>query len=92
MRMAAQTISLNEEQQQLVASLVNSGRFPNADEAVSAGLRTLERQQREYDRKLAVLRAAIDEGDKGGFVHDSAIVFAEARARIRERARAMAQE
>ena len=89
--MAAQTISLTEEQQQLVANLVNSGRFSDAQEAVSAGLRTLERQQREYDRKLAVLRAAIDEGMKGE-PKDSVVVFAELRGRIRARAEALAAQ
>ena len=90
--MAILTISLSEEQQQIVASLLSSGRFPDAGEVVSAGLRTLERQQREYDRKLAALRAAIDEGDASGFTEDSAAVFAEARARILERAKKVAQE
>jgi hypothetical protein len=29
-------------------------------------LRTLEREEREYEAKLAALRAAIDEGDASG--------------------------
>ena len=31
-----------------------------------AGLRTLEREEREYEAKLAALRTAIDEGDSSG--------------------------
>jgi Arc/MetJ-type ribon-helix-helix transcriptional regulator len=33
---------------------------------VRAGLRTLEREERQYEARLAALRAAIDEGDASG--------------------------
>lgn len=90
--MAAQTVQLTDEQQEFIAGMVSSGQFPNAQEIVSAGLRMLEPRKREYDAKLAVLRAAIDEGDNGGFTLDSAMVFAELRARIAERAETKAHE
>lgn len=38
----------------------------NASEVIRAALRTLERDEREYEAKLAVLRAAVDEGDASG--------------------------
>lgn len=90
--MPAQMVQLTEEQQRIVASLVDSGRFPDAERAITAGLRTLDQQQREQDRKLDALRAAIDEGDSIGFTLDSADVFAEVRARIHERAKHLSQE
>jgi len=37
---------------------------------VRAALRTLEREEQEYEAKLAVLRAAIDEGDASGIAED----------------------
>ncbi len=89
--MAAQMIQLTEEQQELIAGMVSSGQFPNAQAVVSAGLRTLEPRKCEYYAKLAALRAAIDEGDKGEPV-ESAVVFAELRKRIRVRAAAHAEQ
>ena len=49
-----------------MAGQVSAGEFGNASEVVRAALRTLEREEREYEAKLAVLRAAIDEGDASG--------------------------
>jgi putative addiction module CopG family antidote len=45
---------------------IESGRHENASEAVRAALRTLERDEREYEVKLAALRTAIDAGDSSG--------------------------
>jgi antitoxin ParD1/3/4 len=49
-----------------VATKIKSGRYEDASEVVRAGLRTLEREEREYAAKLAALRSAIDEGDASG--------------------------
>jgi antitoxin ParD1/3/4 len=37
----------------LLATKVKSGRYENASEVVRAGLRTLEREERQYEAKLA---------------------------------------
>jgi putative addiction module CopG family antidote len=37
-----------------------------ASEVVRAALRTLEREDRQFEAKLAALRTAIDEGDASG--------------------------
>jgi antitoxin ParD1/3/4 len=37
-----------------------------------AGLRALQREEREFEAKLAVLRAAIDEGDSSGIARGNA--------------------
>jgi len=49
-----------------VLSKVESGRYENASEVVRAALRTLEREEQEYEARLAALRTSIDEGDASG--------------------------
>jgi Arc/MetJ-type ribon-helix-helix transcriptional regulator len=44
---------------------------------VRAALRTLEREERVFEAKLAALRAAIDEGDASGVAEGD--VFAQVR-------------
>jgi Arc/MetJ-type ribon-helix-helix transcriptional regulator len=48
-----------------------------------AALRTLEREEQQYDAKLAALRAAIDEGDASGIADGD--VFARVRETLRLR-------
>jgi antitoxin ParD1/3/4 len=64
--MPTRNVNLTAELDRFVATKVKSGRYENASEVVRAGLRTLEREERQYEAKLAALRAAIDEGDAGG--------------------------
>jgi putative addiction module CopG family antidote len=59
-------VNLTEELDRFVLANVESGRYENASEVVRAALRTLERDEREYEAKLAALREAIDEGDTSG--------------------------
>jgi hypothetical protein len=48
---------------------------------VRAALRTLEREEREYEAKLATLRAAIDQGDASGIAEGD--VFARVRKTLK---------
>jgi antitoxin ParD1/3/4 len=64
--MPTRNVNLTEELDSFVLSKVENGRYENASEVVRAALRTLEREEREYELKLAALRAAIDEGDASG--------------------------
>ena len=64
--MPTRNISLTKQLDRFVAKKIASGRYENASEVVRAGLRTLEREELEYEAKLAALRAAIDEGDSSG--------------------------
>jgi antitoxin ParD1/3/4 len=64
--MPTRNVNLTDELDRFVATKVRSGRYENASEVVRAGLRTLEREEQEYDAKLAALRAAIDGGDASG--------------------------
>jgi len=72
---------LTHELDRFVAKKVKTGRYENASEVVRAGLRTLEREERQYEAKLAALRAAIDEGDASGVAEGN--VFARVRKTLR---------
>jgi len=50
----------------LVSSRVEGGLYANASEVMRTALRLLEKEEREYEEKLAALRTAIDEGDASG--------------------------
>ena len=64
--MPTRNVNLTEELDRFVVSKVKSGHYENASEVVRAALRSLERDDREYEAKLAALRGAIDEGDASG--------------------------
>jgi antitoxin ParD1/3/4 len=64
--MPTRNVNLTEELDRFVLSKVETGRYENASEVVRSALRALEREELEYEAKLAALRAAIDEGDASG--------------------------
>lgn len=64
--MPTRNVNLTDELDSFVLSRVENGRYENASEVVRAALRMLEREEQEYESKLAALRAAIDEGDASG--------------------------
>ena len=64
--MPTRNVNLTDELDHFVLSKVESGRYENASEVVRAALRSLDREERTYEAKLAALRAAIDEGDASG--------------------------
>jgi len=64
--MPTRNVNLTPELDQFVASKVKEGLYANASEVMRTGLRLLEREEREYEEKLAVLRAAIDDGLASG--------------------------
>ena len=64
--MPTRNVNLTDELDRFVLKKIESGRYENASEVVRAALRTLEREEQEYEIKLAALRAAIDEGDTSG--------------------------
>jgi len=64
--MPTRNVNLTKELDRFVLAKVKSGRYENASEVLRAALRSLEREEQEYDAKLAALRNAIDEGDASG--------------------------
>jgi antitoxin ParD1/3/4 len=77
--MPTRNVNLTNELDRFVAKKVKTGRYENASEVVRAGLRTLEREEQQYEAKLAALRAAIDEGDTSGIARGN--VFGRVRTR-----------
>jgi antitoxin ParD1/3/4 len=77
--MPTRNVNLTKELDQFVASRVESGHYANASEVMRTALRLLERDEQEYEQKMAVLRAAIAEGDASEDAEDG--VF----ERIREK-------
>jgi antitoxin ParD1/3/4 len=64
--MPTRNVNLTKELDQFVASRVESGLYSNASEVMRTALRLLERDEREYEEKMAALRAAIAEGLASG--------------------------
>ncbi len=76
--MPTRNVNLTDELDRFVLGKVESGRYENASEVVRAALRTLEREEREYEAKLAGLRAAIDAGDASGIAGSLLIILRQA--------------
>ena len=79
--MPTRNVNLTEELDRFVLTKVESGRYENASEVVRAALRILEREEEQYEAKLAALRAAIDEGDASGIARGN--VFARVRKKLK---------
>lgn len=79
--MPTRNVNLTDELDSFVLAKVESGRYENASEVVRDALRTLEREEQQYEAKLAKLRAAIDEGDSSGVAKGNP--FAHVRDRLK---------
>jgi len=64
--MPTRNVNLTDELDQFILTKVEAGRYENASEVVRAALRTLERDEQQYETKLKTLRTAIQEGDASG--------------------------
>jgi antitoxin ParD1/3/4 len=78
--MPTRNVNLTDELDHFVRSKVESGRFENASEVIRAALRSLDRDERQFEVKLARLRAMIDEGDASGIVEGD--VFERVREKL----------
>ena len=79
--MPTRNINLTDELDQFILTKVEAGRYGNASEVVRAALRTLERDERQYEIKLNTLRTAIQEGDESGVAEGNP--FKRVRATLR---------
>jgi antitoxin ParD1/3/4 len=61
--MPTRNVSLPEKLDQFITAKVESGDYANASEVMRAALRGMEKEEQEYEEKMAVLRAAIAKGD-----------------------------
>ncbi|MHC5766897.1 MAG: type II toxin-antitoxin system ParD family antitoxin [Nostoc sp.] len=87
-------VSLTPELEQLVKDKVNSGRYHSVNEVMGEALRLLDERDRVQEKRLAELKAKIQEGieaSERGEVVDGEEVFAEIEEDIR-RAEAQMQQ
>lgn len=75
--MPTRNVNLPEKLDQFITAKVESGEYANASEVMRTALRLLERDEREYEEKMAALRAAIDDGLASGIAEPG--VFARIR-------------
>jgi antitoxin ParD1/3/4 len=64
--MPTRNVSLPEKLDQFITAKVESGEYANASEVMRTALRVMEREEREFEEKMAVLRTAIAEGLASG--------------------------
>lgn len=82
--MPTRNINLTPQLDNFVDSRIRNGQYANASEVLRAGLRALEREEREDRARLKALRSALKAGEESGVAHGD--VLAEVRERIRRRA------
>jgi antitoxin ParD1/3/4 len=70
--MPTRNVNLTNALDDFVRTKVESGKYENASEVGRAALRVLEREEHEFDARLAALRSAIDAGDESGFTEGNA--------------------
>jgi antitoxin ParD1/3/4 len=70
--MPTRNVNLTDQLDRFVAQKVKTGRYENASEVVRAGLRSLEREEQQYQAKLGALRAAVDQSDASGIAKGNA--------------------
>jgi antitoxin ParD1/3/4 len=80
-KLPTRNVNLTDELDRFVLAKVKTGRYENASEVIRAALRSLEREEREHQAKLAALRAAIDAGDGSGVAQGD--VFARVRKTLK---------
>jgi antitoxin ParD1/3/4 len=85
--MPTRNVNLTDELDRFVLAKVESGRYENASEVVRAALRTLERDEQEYEARLAALKTAIDEGDASGPAPGDSFVRVRKTLKLRKEAR-----
>jgi antitoxin ParD1/3/4 len=82
--MPTRNINLTPQLDEFVHNRINQGLYANASEVMRAGLRALEKVEKEDEAKLDALRAAVVAGEQSGVAEGD--VFGEIRDRIRNRA------
>ena len=80
-------VNLTAELDEFVLDKVRAGRYENASEVVRAALRSLERDEREYEAKLAALGVAVDEGDASGMARGDVFQRVRSKLELAERRR-----
>lgn len=82
--MPTRNINLTPQMDKFVDSRIRRGHYANASEVLRAGLRALEKDEKEDKAKLDALRSAVLAGEQSGIAEGD--VFGEIRDRVRRRA------
>jgi antitoxin ParD1/3/4 len=83
--MPTRNINLTPQLDKFVESRIKRGHYANASEVMRAGLRALNKAEKEDEAKLDALRVAVLAGEESGIAEGD--VFGELRDRVRMRAR-----
>ena len=81
-------ISLSSEIEQFLESLVESGKYPSAEDAIVAGIRLLADRERIYQGRFEELQREIMVGvaaSEGGEVVDGETVFCQLQQKLQQR-------
>ena len=78
--MPTRNVNLTSELDHFVHSRIKSGRYENASEVIRAALRTLEREEKEHEAKIAAINVAIEGGLSSGIATGD--VFARIRKKL----------
>jgi antitoxin ParD1/3/4 len=84
MEMAMEPNTFTSEFEAFIAERIQSGRYANKGEVLSALRSTLEREER-YQEKLTDLRQAIADGEASGIAEGDVIARVRARAGLPQR-------
>lgn len=82
--MPTRNINLTPQMDKFVDTRIRSGKYANASEVLRAGLRALDRLEREDQARVEALRAGLEAGEASGVAEGD--VVSEVRERIRRRA------
>lgn len=82
--MPTRNINLTPEMDRFVDAKIRNGQYANASEVLRAGLRALEKDEKEDQARLSALRMAVQAGIDSGVARGD--VIERVRARIRRRA------
>jgi antitoxin ParD1/3/4 len=82
--MPTRNINLTPQMDKFVDARIKRGHYANASEVIRAGLRALEKIEKEDKAKLDALRSAVMAGEQSGIADGD--VFGEIRGRVRARA------
>src|SRR5438045_9154077 len=85
--MPTRNVNLTAELERFILDKVESGRYENASVVVRAALRTLEREEEQYEADVAALRMAVDVGDASGFAEENGLARVRGPPKLRKTAR-----
>jgi len=81
-------LALSSEIEKFIASQVESGKYPSAEEVILAGIRLLEERERIYQGRFEELKSEIAigvEASERGEVVDGEIVFSQLQQKLQQR-------